>query len=273
MIAERFQSCGLQREDSALIEAAAASCTNQHSGHATAPFSSLMFVFSTAAECVCMNPDFRWQTAKQRVQPVKIRIKMINKINTHAAAECRFIYTSCELWRFHLLRSEQRLLITNTFASPLPHSPLFYLGAPEYIQRWMFMHVICKFQSPRCTCTLNSKKERQTKKPTKLNKSLKSWTQFESSPAETHWGLQMQIKPAAHLSLRKGTHSFEQKYLWLMEMSSIFSWSYFFSCRCLDAFFPFFLRHHDNAASTSATTPLHGWTLGTSSVRQHTDSR
>lgn len=121
--------------------------------------------------------------------------------------------------------------------------------------------------------------DRQKKK---LNKSLKSWTQFESSPAEqlteTHWGLQMQIKPVAYVSLRKRTNSFIQKYIWLMEMSSIFSWCFFsfvdawmlfFRLTFYSAFvffFCFFFRsgwqHHDNAASTSATAPLHGCTLG-----------
>lgn len=91
--------------------------------------------------------------------------------------ECRFIYTSCELWRFHLHRSEQRILITNTLASSLPLSPLFYFGAPEYIHRWVFMHATCKFQSPSCTCTLSQKKETDKKKEREkkqLNKSLKS---------------------------------------------------------------------------------------------------
>lgn len=170
MIAERFQSSGLQREDSALIEAAAAPCTNQHSGGATAPFSPLMFVSSTSAERVCMNPDFQWQTVRQRVQPVKIKMKKINKINTHAAVECWFIYTSCELWRFHLLRSEQWRLITNTFASLLPLSPSPHFSTSELLNIFR----------DGCLCMLSvnfspqmhlhaelKKKERQTQKTNK----------------------------------------------------------------------------------------------------------
>lgn len=41
-------------------------------------------------------------------------------------------------------------------------SPFFYLRAPEYIQRWMFMHAICKFQSSDAPAPWTKKKKRET---------------------------------------------------------------------------------------------------------------
>lgn len=116
--------------------------------------------------------------------------KKIKKINTHAAVECWFIYTSCELWRFHLLWSEQWLLITNTFASLLPPSPSPHFSTSELLN--IFSDgCLCMLSvnfSPQMHLHAELKKKERDKHKKQTNKSLKSWTQFEISTCRaTHW--------------------------------------------------------------------------------------
>lgn len=120
---------------------------------------------------------------------------------------------------------------------------------------------------------LKKKKKDRQKKKKQLSKSLKSWTQFESSPAEqlteTHWDLQMQIQPAAYVSLRKGIgkerniymNDGNELHLFMIIFSLVDAWMHYFFHVTL-FFFHSGWRHHDNTASTSAMTPLHGCTLG-----------